>query len=62
MTDSWIVAIKPTSEPALVDLYFNFWRTNGSYKLDMTFANGTSQTVQTQAGKAPNAPATITIH
>ena len=45
----WIVAIRPHSDPSLVDLYFNFWQSSSSYTLDLTLTNGTTQTIQTSA-------------
>ena len=45
----WIVAIRPHSDPSLVDLYFNFWQSRSSYTLELTFTNGTTQTIQTSA-------------
>jgi hypothetical protein len=45
----WIVAIRPHTDPSLVDLYFDFWQSSSSYTLDVTFADGTTQTVQTFA-------------
>lgn len=47
LTDSWIVAIHPQADPSVVDLYFNYWTTYASYMVDLTFANQTSQSVQT---------------
>ena len=44
-----VVAIRPHTDPSLVDLYFDFWQTNSSYTLYLTFANGTTQTIQTSA-------------
>ncbi len=61
----WIVAVKPTPDASIVDLYFNFWRDNASYTLNLTFANGASQTVTTIAPAivptVPTAP-TLSIH
>ena len=48
-TGWWIVAIRPHTDPSLVDLYFNFWQSSSSYTLDLTFTNGTTQTIQTTA-------------
>ena len=48
-TGWWIVAIRPHSDPSLVDLYFNFWQSSSSYTLDLTLTNGTTQTVLTSA-------------
>ena len=45
----WIVAIRPHSDPSLVDLYFDFWEPTSAYTVTITFANGTTQTVQTSA-------------
>jgi len=45
----WIVAIRPHTDPSLVDLYFDFWQSSSSYTLDLTFANGITQTIQTSA-------------
>jgi hypothetical protein len=45
----WIVAIRPHTDPSLVDLYFDFWQSSSSYTLDLTFANGIAQTIQTFA-------------
>jgi len=47
--DWWIVAIRPHSDPSLVDLYFDFWEPTSSYAVTVTLANGTTQTVQTSA-------------
>ncbi len=61
----WIVAVKATPDPSIVDLYFNFWRDQNSYTLNLTFANGASQTVTTIAPAVvptvPTAP-TLSIH
>lgn len=51
-TGWWIVAIRPHTDPSLVDLYFRFWQSSSSYTLDLTFANGTTQTIQTIATSA----------
>jgi hypothetical protein len=48
-TGWWIVAIRPHTDPSLVDLYFNFWQSSSSYTLDLTFTSGTTQTIQTTA-------------
>src|SRR5262249_9298361 len=45
----WIVAIRPHSDPSLVDLYFDFWEPTSAYTVTITFANGTTQTVLTSA-------------
>jgi hypothetical protein len=45
----WIVAIRPHSDPSLVDLYFDFWEPTSAYAVTITFANGTTQTVLTSA-------------
>ena len=51
--DFWIVVIRPQPDPSIVDLYLNFWSMNASYTLDLTFANGARQTVQTINGVVP---------
>ena len=51
--DSWIVAIRPQPDPSIVDLYFNYWSEILAYDLDLAFANGARQTVQTINGMAP---------
>jgi hypothetical protein len=45
----WIVAIRPHTDPSLVDLHFDFWQPSSSYTLNLAFANGTIQTIQTSA-------------
>ena len=55
LADSWIVAIRPQTDPSVVDLYFNYWRTYDAYMVDLTFANQTSQSVQTTQA-APTIP------
>jgi hypothetical protein len=47
--DWWIVAIRPHTDPSLVDLYFDFWQPTSSYILNLALANGTTQTIQTSA-------------
>jgi hypothetical protein len=49
---NWIVAIRPQADPSIVDLYFDFWQPNSSYTVALTFANGSSQTVQASAATA----------
>ena len=44
---NWVVAIRPQTNPSLVDLYFDFFRPNSFYNLDLTFADGSTQTIQT---------------
>ena len=43
---NWIVAIRPQSDPSIVDLFFDFWQTGSSYTVALTFADGSTQTVQ----------------
>jgi Big-like domain-containing protein len=43
---NWVVAIRPQTNPSLVDLYFDFFRPNSFYTLDVTFADGSIQTIQ----------------
>jgi hypothetical protein len=49
----WIVVIRPQPDPSIVDLYLNYWSLNAPYTLDLTFANGARQTVQTINGVTP---------
>jgi hypothetical protein len=44
------VSIRPQTNPSLVDLYFDFFRPNSFYTLDVTFADGSTQTSQTSSG------------
>src|SRR5262249_11776952 len=45
----WIVAIRPHTDPSLVDLYFDFWQPISAYTVTITFADRTTQTVLTIA-------------
>ena len=54
---NWVVAIRPQTNPSLVDLYFDFYRPNSFYNLNLTFADGSSQTIQTSSG-TPTPPPT----
>jgi hypothetical protein len=58
---NWIVAIRPQADPSRIDLFFDFWQPTAFFILDLTFANGTMQTVQTRTVLAPEAPQAITI-
>jgi len=44
---NWVVAVRPQANPSLVDLYFDFFRPNSFYNLNLTFADGSIQTIQT---------------
>ena len=46
---NWIVAIRPQSDASKVDLYFDYWQPTASYTLNLTFANGSSRTIQVAA-------------
>jgi hypothetical protein len=52
---NWIVGIRPQADPTLVDLYFDFWQTNPSYTVALTFTGGHTQTIQTTQGPLPRA-------
>jgi len=41
------VATRPQTDPSVVDLYFDFYQQSASYTLNLTFANGSTQTIQT---------------
>jgi len=43
---NWIVAIRPQSDPSIVDLYFDFYKPITSYALTVTFSDGTTQGIQ----------------
>jgi len=49
---NWIVAIRPQTNSSLVDLYFDFWQVGSSYTVALTFADGSTQTVQAAAQTA----------
>ena len=62
---NWIVAIRPQTNPSVVDLYFDFWQPSSSYTLNLTFANGSTLTIQTSivlstAALSTDATATLT--
>jgi hypothetical protein len=46
---NWVVAIRPQTNPSLVDLYFDFFRPNSFYTIDLTFGDGSTQTIETFA-------------
>ena len=46
---NWVVAIRPQTDPSFVDLYFDFLRPNSFYTLELTFVDGSTQTIQTSA-------------
>ncbi len=46
-TGWWIVALRQQADPSIVDLFFDFWQSASSYTVALTFANGSSQTIQT---------------
>jgi hypothetical protein len=59
------VAIRPQTDPSVVDLYFDFWQPSSSYTLNLTFANGSTLTIQTSivlstAALSTDATATLT--
>ena len=58
----WIVAIRPQTTASLVDLYFDFWQPAFSYTVNLTFTNGSTQTIQTSVGTpTPPPPSANTI-
>jgi hypothetical protein len=62
---NWVVAIRPQTDPSVVDLYFDFWQPSSSYTLNLTFANGSTLTIQTSivlstAALSTDATATLT--
>jgi hypothetical protein len=46
---TWIIAVRPQSDPSVVDLYFNFWQSYASYNLTLKFSDGRSVTVRADA-------------
>ena len=59
------MAIRPQTDPSVVDLYFDFWQPSSSYTLNLTFANGSTLTIQTSivlstAALSTDATATLT--
>ena len=57
---NWIVAIRPQTNPSVVDLYFDFWQQSSSFTLNLTFANGSAQTIQTSSNATAMPPSTTT--
>ena len=55
---NWIVAIRPQTNPSVVDLYFDFWQQSSSFTLNLTFADGSTQTIQTSTAATPTPPPT----
>jgi hypothetical protein len=50
---NWIVAIRPQSNPSVVDLFFDFFQAGASYTVALTFADGSTQTVQAASSSTP---------
>ncbi|MGE5303985.1 MAG: hypothetical protein ACM3TN_11770 [Alphaproteobacteria bacterium] len=55
---NWIVAIRPQSDLSTVDLFFDFWQARSSYTAALTFADGSTQTVQA-AASTTSVPVTV---
>ena len=45
----WIVAIRPTSDPSVVDAYFDYYKPYASYTVNLKVADGGGQTVSLKA-------------
>ena len=59
--NSWIVVVRPATSGGVADLFFTFYKDYASYKVELTFADGTTASLvtgTTAAGPAP-APAVI---
>ena len=54
---NWIVAIRPQSDPSVVDLYFDFFKAITAYILTVTFSDGATQTLQAVSTTPTLAPA-----
>ena len=52
---NWLVAIRPQSDPSVVDLYFDYFKVISSYMVTLTFSDGATQAFQA----ATNNPGSI---
>jgi Kelch motif protein len=52
---NWLVAIRPQSDPSVVDLYFDYFKVVSSYMVTLTFSDGATQAFQA----ATNNPGSI---
>jgi hypothetical protein len=58
---NWLVAIRPQSNPSVVDLYIdfcNFCKVTTTYTLTVTFSDGATQTIQAVSTTPTSPPAT----
>src|SRR5207249_3288091 len=45
--NNWLVVTVPTSDPSLVDVFFNYFKPISTYTLTVSYSDGQAQTVST---------------
>ena len=59
--NNWLVVAVPTSDPSVVDVYFNYFKSIATYTLTITYSDGQTQAVSTVAGTITHPAVTATL-
>src|SRR2546422_209207 len=59
--NNWLVVTVPTSDPSLVDVFFNQFKPISTYSLTVTYSDGQAQTVSTVTPTTTHPPLTAIL-